>query len=170
VVRRQRYQELDDRQQMLRLLRDKIWEARNAGESGLDLKISEGGAQVGIGYRGSPGYNDVGDELGMSGPDKVALFERIRDRYLIGRLHNPKPMIPFYLAELRNSSDDGLKMLDLLPQEQLIVALREVKAAAEAPDTPGDERDKREVVEWANKGITLAKNLERIADKVKDVL
>ncbi len=79
-------------------------------------------------------------------------------------------MIPFYLAESRNLSDDGLKMLDLLPQEQLIVALREVKAAAEAPDTPGDERDKREVFDWANKGINLAKNLEWIADKVKDVL
>ncbi len=81
MVRRQRYQELDDRQQKLRLLRDKIREARNAGESGLGLKISEGGAQVGIGYRGSPGYNDVGDGLGMSGPDTVTLFERIRDRY-----------------------------------------------------------------------------------------
>jgi hypothetical protein len=32
--------------------------------------------------------SSVGKELGMSGAHTVALFERIRARYLIGRLHD----------------------------------------------------------------------------------
>jgi hypothetical protein len=110
--------------------------------------------------------NSLGEELGMSGAHTVALFERIRDRYLIGRLHNPKPILPVYNAELRNLSDEGKQMIGLLPQDQLINALREVIETAKDPETPGTEKQKDDTIDWANKGISLARNIEWLADKL----
>ncbi len=136
-----RYKELEDRQRMLQLLHDKLEEAREKGEISLGLVLYESEEQSGVGLSGhSP--NSIGDELVMSGPHAVALFKRLRDRYLVGRLHNPKPIIPFYIAQLDDLSDEGLRLIDVLPQEQLINAFREAIETAQDPDTPGTEEQK----------------------------
>jgi hypothetical protein len=165
----ERYQELEDRRRMLKLFRDKLEEARDEGTHGLDLQVCEQGDDIGIIHTGIDRpviLNSVGKELGMSGAHTVALFERIRDRFLIGRLHNQKPILPIYNAELRNLSDEGKMMLNLLPQDQLIAALREVIETAKDPETPGSSEDKRDAVAWANDGITLAQKIAWLADKL----
>ena len=59
-------------------------------------------------------------------------------------------------------------MIDLLPQEQLVNAFREVIEMAEDPETPGTEGQKRDAIDWANSGINLFRNLAWLADKLKD--
>jgi hypothetical protein len=98
-VEAERYQELEDHQRMIQLLHDKLKAAREKGETELELQVCEQGDSVGIREHGSS-VNSIGEELGMSGASTVALFERIRDRYLIGHLHNPKPILPIYNASV----------------------------------------------------------------------
>lgn len=50
-------------------------------------------------------------------------------------------------------------MIDLLPQEQLVNAFREVIETAEDPETPGTEEQKRDAIDWANNGINLLRYL-----------
>ena len=152
---------------MIQLLHDKQKAAREKGETELELQVCELGDSVGIRVHGSS-VNSTGEELVMSGASTVALFERIRDRCLIGQPHNPKPILPIYNASLRNLSDDGKRMIDLLPQEQLVNAFREVIETAEDPETPGTEEQKRDAIGWANSGINLLRNLAWLADKLKD--
>jgi hypothetical protein len=39
---------------------------------------------------------------------------------------------------------------------------------AEDPDAPGDERAKRDAIEWANTGLAMLRNATWVADKIKD--
>ncbi len=149
-------------------MRDKIAEAHLVGDSGLTLMVSESGPEAGIAYGGSTNPNEFGEELGLSGTETVALIERIRDRYLKGRLDNRHPTMPIYSVEVRNISDEGLQMLNLLPPDQMIAALLGVIAAAQDPDTPGDEQEKRAVVKWANDTIALLQRAEWVAYKVME--
>ena len=162
-----RYKEVEDRKRMLKFFEEELVEARRSGRTSLELMIYEG-PQVGIGYLGSRAYNGFGEKLGLSGADAVALFERIRDRYLKGDLHNPNANIPMYRVFVRNLSDEGLQVLDLLPQDQLIAALRGVIEAAQDPDAPGTEEEKRDAIQWANDGLTLAQKAEWVAYKVAE--
>ena len=84
---------------MIQLLHDKLKAAREKGETELELQGCEQGDSVGIREHGSS-VNSIGEELGMSGASTVALFETIRDRYLIGQPHNPKPILPIYSASV----------------------------------------------------------------------
>ncbi len=168
-MEREKYQELEDRRRMLQLLYDKLEEARSKGETSLELYVYQLSPQSGIAEHG-PATNSIGEELNMSGPHAVALFKRLRDRHLIGRLHSSKPMIPFFVAQLEDLSDEGMRMIDLLPQEQLFELFREVIAVAEDPETPGTPEQKRAVIEWLNSGIGLTRNVTWLADKLTDVM
>jgi hypothetical protein len=59
-------------------------------------------------------------------------------------------------------------MIDLLPQEQLVNAFREVIETAEDPETLGTEEQKRDAIDWANNRINLLRYLAWLADKLKD--
>ena len=170
-MEQERYQELEDRRRMLQLLHDKLQAARDEGESCLELYVIEGPGETGFGEHGAGNHNAIGEALDISGARAVALFKRLRDRYLKGRgLHNPNPMVPLFVVQLEDLTDDGWRMIELLPQEQLISAFRNAITAAEDPETPGTPEEKRAVIEWLNGGIGLVRNVAWLADKLNDVM
>jgi hypothetical protein len=164
------YQELEDRRRLLRLLYDELRAARDRGEPHLLLWVSEIAGAAGLSRGDLPKQNSIGEELGMSGADTVDLFGRIRDRYLIGRLRNPNPAVGLFRVRLEDLSDEGMKTIGVLPRDQLINAFQEVIEAAQDPETPGTEQQKRAAIDWANTGIALARKIAWLADKMKEGL